>query len=357
MLDVTGPVLYIDAPSVEQWLARKGHERLGIDQRSYTIYFVNWYSRQDFKFHVYTKTDEPDPDTGYNFGVLRAVAQDDRLGRHRHSHLVLRPSAGPEAWSGSWNVDDADLDGDELARLPHPTDLGVHQGRLPQPVEAEQRPGPGDALRRHQPALHHLAALRPAGHDAGTAAATKSSTSKCSRTTRTATAATTIDADFIHSKLRAFEPYYDWQVRVSSRPSARPRRQAGPRASSPACSSRTTAGMTFGDPFAELFCYFDANLDTYVPPTPATTMSAGLRLQHHRGDMGDQFGLLGFADDNWVDGTQSFVFEFDSAEHRELGYGFSTTTIHEVGHHIGMSHPHDGYDSERSLDYDATGDF
>jgi hypothetical protein len=60
---------------------------------------------------------------------------------------------------------------------------------------------------------------------------------------------------------------------------------------------------------------------------------------------------LGFADDNWIDGTQSYVFEFDSAEYRELGYGFTTTTIHEGGHHFGMSHPHDGYDSELGVDY------
>ena len=38
---------------------------------------------------------------------------------------------------------------------------------------------------------------------------------------------------------------------------------------------------------------------------------------------------------------------------RIAGYGFSTTTVHEFGHHIGMSHPHDGYDAETGLDYDA----
>jgi len=68
VLNVTGPVLYIDAPSVEDWLANN----LSVDQNSYTIVFVNWYSRPYFKFHVYTKTDEPDPDTGYNFGEIRA---------------------------------------------------------------------------------------------------------------------------------------------------------------------------------------------------------------------------------------------------------------------------------------------
>jgi hypothetical protein len=73
--------------------------------------------------------------------------------------------------------------------------------------------------------------------------------------------------------------------------------------------------------------------------------------------LGDQFGLLGFADDNWIDGTPSYVFEFDSDEYRDLGYGFSSTTVHEGGHHIGMSHPHDGYDSELGLDYGPADDY
>jgi hypothetical protein len=40
-----------------------------------------------------------------------------------------------------------------------------------------------------------------------------------------------------------------------------------------------------------------------------------------------------------------------------FGYGFSTTTVHEVGHHISLSHPHDGYDSELGIDYGPGGEF
>jgi hypothetical protein len=39
-----------------------------------------------------------------------------------------------------------------------------------------------------------------------------------------------------------------------------------------------------------------------------------------------------------------------------LGYGLTTTQIHETGHHIGMSHPHDGWDSELGIDYGPEGD-
>jgi hypothetical protein len=67
-------------------------------------------------------------------------------------------------------------------------------------------------------------------------------------------------------------------------------------------------------------------------------------------------GILGFADDNWVDGTQSGVFSFLTPVTTVLGYGLTTTQIHETGHHIGMSHPHDGWDSELEIDYGPEGD-
>jgi hypothetical protein len=67
--------------------------------------------------------------------------------------------------------------------------------------------------------------------------------------------------------------------------------------------------------------------------------------------------LLGYADDNYRTGTQSFVFNFLSPGIVELGYGLTTTMIHEVGHHLAMSHPHDGYDSETGVDYEPSGPY
>jgi hypothetical protein len=78
VLDVTGPVLYIDAPSVERWLDEHdsprhlddwddrdwprfhsdsddgdddGEGRESRLDRGYTIYFVNWYNRSDAARH------------------------------------------------------------------------------------------------------------------------------------------------------------------------------------------------------------------------------------------------------------------------------------------------------------------
>ena len=116
--------------------------------------------------------------------------------------------------------------------------------------------------------------------------------------------------------------------------------------------NRKTVGVPFGTPFAQLFCYFTANLSTYVPTHGERDYVVPVFNYHTtQAGLGTRFGLLGFADDNWVDGTQRLVFTFGSDAYRSLGYGFTGTVIHEVGHHIGMSHPHDGYDSELGADY------
>lgn len=112
----------------------------------------------------------------------------------------------------------------------------------------------------------------------------------------------------------------------------------------------------YGDPFAQPYCHFAENTGQYYKDVPKNYEAGTFAFFTTPRRMGDQAGLLGYADDNWVDGTQSFVFAFDDPETLAYGYGFTTTITHEVGHHLGLSHPHDGYDSETGLDYDALGD-
>jgi hypothetical protein len=120
---------HIDAPTVERWLA--DHPPAGVDTSQNTIFFVNWYGRPDFKFHVYTKTDEPEPDSGFNFAVeaesRKLIAwggttpddEENGLGRLRRVWFYDL-SAGPESWTDNWNVDNPDLDEDGVVdyRMP-----------------------------------------------------------------------------------------------------------------------------------------------------------------------------------------------------------------------------------------------
>jgi len=353
ILDVTSPVLYIDAPSVETWLKTNTKPLLfPTPEKSYTVYFINWYSRPDFKFHVYTKTDQADPDTGYNFGEKRDSRKLIAWGGSSSRAWFYDLSAGPEAWSNNYDVDNPDLDGNgvEDYRMPpiweydadgyrDPAELSHDLGLVTRYVAI-------NLLFTTSPLYDPMYATPEVGGD-------KVAHIEMFQDDPASNGLDWIDLDFVKAKYTAFQPYYNWQVNLEDN---KPIDTGSQRA------FRIFAGVlgendcwnAYGTPFAELFCYYDANLSKYVPAYDPNDYVGHLFAFNTTADnLGNQFGLLGFADDNWVDGTQSYVFEFDSEDYRTLGYGFSTTTVHEFGHHIGMSHPHDGYDAETGVDYGA----
>ncbi|HSA99675.1 MAG TPA: hypothetical protein VLE49_03425 [Anaerolineales bacterium] len=351
VLDVTGPVLYIDAPSVEQWLARNLQK-----PKSYTVVFINWYSRPDFNFHVYTKTDEPDPDTGYNFGENRASRKIIAWGGG-HSRLWFYDlSAGPESWSGNYDVDNPDLDGNGIEdyRMPpvweytaggyrDPSALGADLGRVTRfvginllftssPLYDPLASAPGAGGKK----VVHIDMFEDDPNSKGT---------------------DWIDPAAVQAEFSSLEPYYAWEVNMVDYDPIDAKARKAFRIFAELNTSNDCWNQ-FGTPFAELFCFFDANRADYIPEYGNADYVAGIfSFNTTAANLGTQFGLLGFADDNWVDGTPSYVFQFDSTEYRDLGYGFTSTTIHEGGHHFGMSHPHDGYDSELGLDYGPADDF
>jgi hypothetical protein len=92
---------------------------------------------------VYTKIGEPDPDTQFDFGLLESrkliawggtTPDDEESGLGTLARIWFYDlSAGPEAWSGNWNVDDADLDGDGSLdyRMPPVWEYGSAAGYRP----------------------------------------------------------------------------------------------------------------------------------------------------------------------------------------------------------------------------------
>ena len=350
VLDVTGPVLFIDGPTVERWLER--HDPTS--SRGYKVYFVNWHGRSDFRFHVYTKKDDPDPDTGHNFGNRGSRALNSWGGTSSRTWFYDF-SAGPEANTDNWVVDADDVDGDGVADYRMPpiweyasngyrplSDLGFDMGLLTRFVAINllfttsplydplvTAPGPGGrrvvdmTMFEDDPASSGLASM---------------------------------NAAFAKERWKRFQPYYRWKTALRDVDPIDPGAQ---NALQTFTLTNVTPGcwQSFGTPFAQLFCYFAENLGLYVPDYNANDYVAPVfSFNTTEAGLGEQFGLLGFADDNWVDGTQTFVFTFGADAYRALGYGFTGTTIHEVGHHIGMSHPHDGYDSEFAFDYGPGGD-
>src|SRR5262249_52439440 len=161
------------------------------------------------------------------------------------------------------------------------------------------------------------------------------------------------DRTFARSTWRTFEPYYHWKAGLSD---TDPIDEGAKHAFDVFVGNvkdPNACYVPFGDTFAELFCFFADHFRDYIPSYPAGDyVERVFAFDTNDPGLG---GLLGFADDDWATGTQSFVFMFDGSDVRDLGFGFTTTGIHEVGHHLGMSHPHDGWDSELEFDFGPAG--
>jgi hypothetical protein len=360
VLDVTNNH-FIDAPSVERWLAYNPPS--GVDTRRNTIFFINWYGRSDFKFHVYTKTNEPDPDTKYNFGVQRdsrkiiawggTTADDEENGLGSTRRVWFHDlSAGPESWTSNWNVDEPDLDGN-----------GVEDYRMPSIWEytAGGYRAPG-ALSGDLSKITRYVALN--------LLFTSSPLYPVELPTSEPPKTINIDSNTyegwpgVNASAQYIKP---WLVLKELR------------------ELRWTNTLDYDNqdlPFKgdAKRCYFAVMVDGVscypelgYPPFANFFLQNTFQLQRTKDDRGRvdyelpifnyavgegvPVPALGFADDNYRDGTQSYVFAFVSPEIVEAGYGLTTTLIHEVGHHLGMSHPHDGYDSATGVDYGPGDEF
>ncbi|MFZ0158492.1 MAG: hypothetical protein WAL50_05630 [Kineosporiaceae bacterium] len=359
ILDVKGPVLRIDGPATEKWLEQNARTRLGIDgAREYTVFLVNWYSRPDFRFHVYTKTDTTDPDTGYNFGTQRQSRAMISWGGSSGRSWFYDFSAGPEAWSNNDNVDDADLDGDGAPdyRIPPAWEYGKSgyrdASKLPSDMARLVRYVGINLMFTTSPLYDPLASSpEPNGGKTVAIDMFEDDANPAVSGTRF------LDTRYVKETMTSFEPYYDWRVTTKSYDPIDAKAQRSLRIWA-GLSAEDDCWKDYGDRFAQLYCYFDANLGAYTSrPRPADYTGKVFAFNTTDANMGANNGLLGYADDNWTDGTPSYVFAFDTPDDRTLGFGFSTTVTHEFGHHVGMSHPHDGYDSETGTDYEPTGDF
>jgi hypothetical protein len=359
VLDVTNNS-WIDPTKVEKRLIDTAPP--GVDTRAPTIFFINWYGRQDFRFHVYAKTGEPDPDTGYDFGELRdsrkivawgGTTPDDEEtglgGRGVRRVWFYDLSAGPESWGGNYDVDNPDIDGDAVAdyRIPVAWEYGSYRPRAALPLDLGKviRYVGLDLLFTSSPLYppYYTADRLPGRVDLdvntieGWPGVNASETyikrglfrqEVAQLPAGFSLASDDQDLPFAGDFQRC---YVEW---IADTP----------------CFKR----YSDYDPFANLFLAGALNTSRFLDREP--DYEAGL-LNYAVGDPALDPGLLGYADDNRLDGTQSGIFSFVYPRAVEGGYGLTTTMIHEYGHHSSMSHPHDGYDPETKVDYEPTGEF
>lgn len=352
---------YIDAPSVEKWLARNAPA--GVNTRRNTVFFINWWGnkstpREGFQHHVYTKIGEPDPDTGYDFGKNRAsrkiiawggtTADDEETGLGSTRRVWFHDlSAGPESRSGNYDVTNADLDGD-----------GVPDYRIP-PVWEYFSPGgyraasalTGDLAKvSRYVAINLLMTTSPSFPPGYTPERLPRTINLDYNTYDNAPGLYALD----YLKPKYVEDEVEELHREAYNYDSRERNFTG---KAYECFVKWPIEPCYPDrPYPA-----DANLFVYNALTIDKTRDGNADyeapiINYAIPDELATYVPLGFADDNYLDGTQSFVFNFLSPGIVESGYGLTTTSIHEYGHHLALSHPHDGYDYEQALDYNPEGD-
>jgi len=357
-LDV-GQNYEIDAVAAEKWLAENADTTLGVNTKQYTIFFVNWFGRPDFKFHVYSKSGN-DIDTGLDSqsDSLKKIAgggtpADDPvtpLGSLRRIWFYDL-SAGPDYNSDSWDLMVKDVDGDGFndRRIPPIWEYGnlnayrplntfstdhylitrfiaidllfttspvyrvsISPPKLPSNLKFDVSIYEGDPARNGismfspSAATARLTALQPFNHF----------------TTEVR------DLPFEGEAKRAFDcDYYNTN-----------------------CYGRRFPGDLF---FGDLYLYHNDHVlqflsgdsDYEIPTFAYLTTDAYAD------------GFFGAAAiDNYRDGTQSMIFAtLSHSNSAHFPLGLTDVLLHEAGHHLGLSHPHDGYDHEFGFNFGPAG--
>ena len=353
----------IDSVRAERWLAENAEAMLGVDTRQYTIFFVNWFGRTDFKFHVYARVGQHDPDTGWNVG-LNDFAQeisgggtpaDDRqtpLGSLRRVWFYDM-SAGPDYNSRSWDLSVKDVDGD-----------GRNDWRIPPIWEYGN-------LKAYRPfntfSTDHYLLIRYLAVDL---LFTASPLYRVALSPPKLPSSVTIDVTFFEgnparnalasfspaaaeSIASALQPFNRFAVRTRDVPfDGEAKRAYDCNYFDTNCyGNRFPGNESFGDIYLyfndHLLQFLSGNADYEIPIFAYSTTD----------DYANGF-LGGVAMDNFRDATQSMIFEtIPDGYFTALNFGWTVNLMHEVGHHLGLSHPHDGFDYENGFNFGAQGSF
>jgi hypothetical protein len=344
----------IDATAAETWLADHAERMIRVNTQEYTVFFVNWYGRPDFKFHTYVVPENPDPDTGHNFGLDPGYEtrgwggtsrDDDETGAHRPRRVwYLDLSAGPTELD--WDVDDPDFVGwgKPQYRMPPIWDYGSTSGYRPFDSVSTDL-----GLITRFAAINELFTSSPAFKVAITPPRLPSEIQldlNLYQADPEVDGRTMIDESLLVRNVSRLQPFNKFTSELDEVPFA------GEAEAVFRClvGSGPCPPNVFNSRYYPIYLYHTENagqfLDgdaDYEVPIYAYTAADSL--------YGPDGCSCSFAFDNWADGTQTMIIAQMREFWRERGFGLTRPITHEVGHHLGLSHPHDGYDSQLDEDY------
>lgn len=344
----------IPAAKVERWLAK--NPPVAVDTSDYTVFFIDWHGERGFRPHTYTKMGEPDPDTKHEFGRYAeeqtiawggTTADDPETGLGATHRVWFHDlSAGPDPWTRNYIVDVRDINGNgrEDVRMPpsweyrhdgynKPSKLSSDLGKVARYVAINML---FTTSPLYTPSIKSPEIPETINLDLNTYEGIVGKNAS----------ELWVQEKAVLQKFREWLPYYELSVDEQQ--------------------------LEISDPdfvhCYEMFwwlwygpgCYEDRPYTTWANLFLLGVMGLSDTLDDPKADyeasafnyaLPEGIGSTwGYADDNWLDGTQSFTHTFvDSGMTPYMGMTHILT--HEFGHHFGASHPHDGFDYEMGLDY------
>ena len=358
----------IDPVATESWLATHAGPMLNVDTTRPTVFFVNWWGRSDFRFHTYgpqfTQPGQP-----FSLG-LTARGQVSAWGgdtpddpQHPLAQLAriwfYDVSAGPDYTSGNWDLTTQEPPGDTMDgiaqdRLPPIWEYGSHKwfrpfdnlsADLARVVRYVAIDTMFTASPLYDPALSpplltdditlHVDVMRESPDDP---------------------LATFFPAQ-LAAPLAALDPTRHFTTATNVRPFLPLEEQyqcgmAGFWAvnTAPQSCYSQLAGLP---PYWDLWYYLSqpnprhAFLDGTRYEVPIMLFSTGRNRW-----AGISFD--GFSSDRPFTGIQQWVYAWDNPATREQFYPATSIVLHEIGHHLGLSHVHDGLDAATGAPLHAT---
>ncbi|GAC1411094.1 MAG: hypothetical protein NVSMB57_05440 [Actinomycetota bacterium] len=366
--------LDISAYQVERWLGKNAPA--GVDTTRDTVFFINWYGRHDFKFHLYRKLGHPNVDTGLDFGTRdhqTSIAAggsppaltDEPAQQKRVWFYDL--SAGPEAWTRNYMIDTKDINktGEENYRMPpiweyradgyrDPSELTSDLGKVARYVAINLlfTTSPLYSPSLAPPALPESVSLRlnwlEGRPNAGVSAVADAGVDPRARDAISLQTPTSyVKAKDMQRSIQRLLPLT--KVRVEETTSSLWRNEELSRCfalfSAPTWAPSCYAGMPYSN-FQGLYVYHALHAPDELKSE--ADYAVGVHT-YFVPDNHLNYGIA-YADNNHRDGTQSMVNYFPTQTWLTT-IGTTLILTHELGHHFAMSHPHDGYDYEKGIDY------
>lgn len=351
-----GPkVRYIDATSTERWLEQHAALQLGINPSDYTVFLIDWYGRGDFQFHTYTNNSVIDPDTGVKPSKVTDWTNVRAWGGATGPSWFYDLSAGPVLIDDSYEVDDPNIHGVAPVdyRIPPIWDYGSTGYRAFDDLTGDLarivRYVAIDELFTSSPLYDPEESLPDVNGK-------KEITFDIFEGDPTHNGRDDIHPSIVQAQHQRLEPYYPITVSVRDLPLSGDAQTA--------YATGTLATVTpgcwtpFGTPLADFFCTFRDDYPTYFsPPGPNAVLPAvGYTVADNPVQ---RTGFTGIALDDFHSGVPTIVTTVDTAQARQNSQDLAYTFLlmHEAGHFIGLSHPHDGVDPEQLIQWSPFGSF